>query len=223
MEIDEARPEVRPNVAVEIVSRVQLRAVFAGLLVGFGVLALLLGLSSAVGLSLFRPTVAHARGVAIGTMIWAVFAVWVSVFCGAATAALVGRSHERKDGLLHALVVWGALASVLGVGLLRLFGGLANNLVRLGMTLAAQAGPGGLSPFGPRQAQEAVAQLAGIASIASWLYFAAIAGGVVAAWAGGLRGLRLESGLPRAKRVRRQPVEAEVPSRPITPTVPQPT
>jgi hypothetical protein len=208
--------QVRPNVAVEMVSRVQLRAVFAGLMVAFGSLAILLGLSWAIGLSVFRPTAANARGVAVGAAIFSALALWVSAFLGAATAATVGRSTERKDGLLHGLVVWGALASLLGIGLLRMFSGLVNNLVRFGITMAAQSGPMG-PEFGPRQAQAAVAQLAGFAGMVTWLYWVGVAGGLAAALIGGLRGARFESGVPRPARARREPAA------PISPTIPQPT
>jgi hypothetical protein len=98
---------VREGLGVELFSRVQLRAIFSGLVVAMGTLAVCLGVSWAIGLSTFHPTGSRAHGLAFGIFIWSAVALAISIFVGAYVAALVGRSAEPRDGVLHGLVLWG--------------------------------------------------------------------------------------------------------------------
>jgi hypothetical protein len=193
----------REGVAVEMVSRVQLRAVISGLAVGVGCFAICMGLSWAIGLSTFAPTAGHARGLALGNLIWGAIALWISMFFGGYVAALTGRSPERKSGILHGLVVWGATAGALGFGIAVMFSRVLFDIVQL-------TGEGTAAPaVGPR----AIGGLVHAAGLTLWLYWAGIAGGLLTSIAGGLAGARSEGKAPRRIGVR-------VP--PPRPTIPQP-
>src|SRR5262249_39115694 len=121
----------REGVAVELVSRVQMRAVLSGLMVGAGVYAVCMGFSWAIGLTTFHPTADQARGLALGNGIWGAIALWISLFFGGYIAAVVGRSPDARGGILHGLVVWGATAALAGLMILLLFGGLLGNILQM--------------------------------------------------------------------------------------------
>ncbi|HWE26569.1 MAG TPA: hypothetical protein VHB97_01145, partial [Polyangia bacterium] len=70
----------REGLAVELVSRVQLRAVFSGLAVAVGCYTICMGISWAIGFSTFQPTADHARGLTLANLIWGAIAVWISLF-----------------------------------------------------------------------------------------------------------------------------------------------
>jgi hypothetical protein len=207
--------DLREGFGLEMVSRVQLRAVFAGLVVTMGCLAILLGLSWAIGLSAFRPTTEQARGLALGNSIWGAIALWIAVFFGGYAAAVVGRSTERRNGLLHGLVVWGAVATTLGAIIALFYAGLFESILRLaGPAAFVSSVPGAAQPVVPNT-REAVSVLASMAGVTLWLYWAGIVGGLFAALFGGFLGFLAE---------RRAPVEAPRERRaPIIPTVPEPT
>jgi hypothetical protein len=186
----------KQNVAVELVSRVQLRAVFSGLMVGAGVYAVCMGLSWAIGLGTFQPTADQAKGLAIGNSIWGAVALWLSLFVGAFIAALVGRSLDGRTGVLHGLVVWGATAAVLGVLIVMMFGSVLGSIVQIGVQPLAPS---------PRN----VGAVVRVTDLAVWFYWTGIAGGLFTSILGGLVGARTET---RPRRVVvRQPVGGGVP------------
>lgn len=183
---------IREGIAVELVSRVQVRAVLAGLAVGAGVYAVCMGLSWAIGLSTFQPNVEHARGLALGNIIWGAIALWISIFFGAYVAALVGRSPDAKSGVLHGLVVWGATAALIGFALVVLFGDVASRIAQLSESGAAPVAA-------PQRAMGGLVQAAGLAV---WLYWAGIVGGLLTSMVGGFLGARSETTAPRRVRTR---------------------
>jgi hypothetical protein len=199
---------VNQDSRIELVSRVQLRAVLSGLAVAAGCLAVCLGFSSAVGLSTFQPTLDYARGLALGTIIWGAIALWISLFCGAYVAALVGRSLDGRTGVLHGLVVWGAAAGLIGAALVAMFSGFLPALMRLGGSEAQLA-----IPSGAVVSAHAVGQFSRIAGLTAWLYWAGIVGGLLTSIVGGRLGARSEGRLPRRR------VGVRVPP---TPGIPQP-
>lgn len=183
---------IREGVAVELVSRVQLRAVFSGLAVAAGVFALCMGLSWAIGLSTFQPTAAHARGLALGSIIWGAIALWISIFLGAFVAAQVGRSTDTRSGIYHGLVVWGASAALLGFSIVVMFSRVADSVIR--MSEAVGAAPGA----------PALGTMANAAGLTTWFYWAGIAGGLLTSILGGSLGARGEAKAP--ERVERKTV-----------------
>jgi hypothetical protein len=200
---------VREPVAVEIRSRIQLRAVLAGLAITAGCLAACMGLSWAIGLSAFHPTGNQARGLVLANGIWGAIAFAISVFVGAYVAALVARADEVRDGMLHGLVVWGVLAGFFGLFLLRVFAELLNDLLTLSV---AEGGARHL----PLDTTGALDRFAHVAGITMWLYWAGIIGAAIAAILGGRLGARSEQRAP----IRRAPEEPLRTT--IAPKAPQP-
>ena len=182
----------REGVAVELVSRVQFRAVLSGLFVAAGVYAVCMGLSWAIGFSTFQPTADHARGLALGNIIWGAIALWISVFFGALVSAMVGRSPDARSGILHGLVVWGATAALLGFLIVMLFSGVIGNILRMS--------GGAAPPIGPR----AVGGLVQAAGLTVWFFWAGVVGGLFSAIAGGFLGARSERKAPRETEARRR-------------------
>ena len=201
---------------VERGSRVQLRAIFSGVAVALGALALCLALSWAIGLSTFAPTAERARGLAIGLLVWSAAALAISVFVGAFVAALVGRSARPRDGVLHGLVVWGSLAAFLCLTVMGLFAGVMHDL------LIATGGnlPGRVAfergPILDSMSRTILVQMAHEAANLLWIFWAGLVAGLATSLLGGWLGWRAEQELPlrRAHKVR-APVTA--------PTIAQPT
>lgn len=204
------------RVGLEFLSRVQLRAIFSGLVVAGGCLAICLGLSWSIGLSTFQPTTAHARGLLLGNAIWGAIAIWISLFFGAYVAAAVGRSVETVDGILHGLVVWGALAALFGFFLLRLFSGMSDALLLMTTspeTAAAQV---------PLEASATVLRFAHTIGITTWLYWAGVVGGLLTAILGGWVGVSDDARIPRFLRRRTSVPVRQSPPPVRGPSVPQP-
>ncbi len=193
------------GVAIEIVSRVQWRAVFSGLAVAAGALAVCMGFSWALGLSTFQPTADHARGLTLGNVIWGAVALWIASFCGAYVAALTGRSTDGRSGVLHGLVVWGSIAGLLGFFVTIFLSGLMPALLRMSGETAAV-------PPSTIQSTRALSEAVQIAGTSLWLYWAGIVGGLVTSVVGGMLASRTERKMPR-------PIGVRVP---MQPSVPQP-
>jgi hypothetical protein len=146
-----------------------------------------------IGLSTFKPTVAGARGLTIGNLIWGAIATWISLFCGGYVAALVGRSDDARDGILHGLVVWGVTAAVTMLFVLMLVSGLLNALAAI-----ATAGSGDLRTVD----LSGVKSVARSAATAIWFAWAGLLGGLFASGVGGWLGSFQERGIPLGRRER---------------------
>ncbi|HEX9103430.1 MAG TPA: hypothetical protein VF997_14560 [Polyangia bacterium] len=207
---------VKEGFGIELFSRVQLRAVFSGVVVAIGVFAICLGLSWAIGLSTFQPTAHRARGLALGLIIWGAVALAISIFAGAFVAALVGRSAEVRDGVLHGLVVWGSLAAFLCLAFMGLFAGVMHDLL--------VATGGNMGRIGPEDApmldagsRAVIVEMAHEAADILWIYWAGLVAGLGTALVGGWLGARAEG-----KSLLRHGREEHAPIGPVAPRVPQP-
>jgi hypothetical protein len=204
---------LREGFGVEFYSRVQLRAVFSGVAVAIGALAIFLGLSWAIGLSTFEPTASRAHGLALGIIIWGAVALALSILVGAYVAALVGRSAEARDGILHGLVVWGTLGAVLFLVFMSLFSGVMHDLmIATGGDLATS---GEAAPRLDEGERAVVAQAARDAAGILWVYWSGIVGGLATAVIGGWLGARAEHGALARHTEEERP--------PIGPVLPHPT
>lgn len=207
---------VKEGLGIELFSRVQLRAIFSGVVVAVGVFAVCLGVSWAIGLSTFEPTPHRARGLAIGLIVWGAVALAISIFFGAWVAALVGRSGGARDGILHGLVVWGSLAAFLFLAFMGLFSGVMHDLlVATGGNLAKS----GLedAPILDGTSRAIVVEMAHEAADILWIYWAGVVAGLATSIAGGWLGARSE-----AKSLRRHTAPEHAPIGPVAPHAPQP-
>lgn len=205
---------LREGFGVEIYSRVQLRAIFAGVAVALGALGVCLGLSWAIGLSTFQATATRAHGLALGIIVWGAVALAIAIFVGAYVAALVGRSAGPRDGVLHGLVVWGTFSAVLFLVFMSLFSGLMHDLLVATGADVARSGVDA-APGLDEEQRSFVVQTARDAAGILWIYWSGIVAGLVTSIVGGWLGARAEQGA-LAERTR----EAH---HPIGPVVPHPT
>jgi hypothetical protein len=208
----------KERLAVKDVSRVQLRAIFAGLAAAVGVLSICLGISFAIGLSTFRPTADRATGLALSLLIWGGVAQCIAILAGGYVAALVARCDDRRDGILHGVVVWGTAAALLDKVFLTVFFDVMNSLLAAtgANDVAARAGVNEARSVG-LAAQIVLSRMAREAGIVLWVFWAAVVGSLVTAIVGGWLGTRGER---REERARLE--AARAPAVPTGPTVPQP-
>jgi hypothetical protein len=204
---------VEEGLGVELYSRVQLRAVFSGLVVAVGVFAVCLGIAWAIGLSTFEPTAHRARGLALGLIIWAAIALALSIFVGGFVAALVGRSADARDGILHGVVVWGALATFLCIAFMGLFAGVMHDLlVASGGSMGSGSGAALDATPLDGTSRALIVQMAHEAADVLWIYWAGVVAGLGTAIGGGWLGARAERrALRRHPRAERAPVGPMVP------------
>jgi hypothetical protein len=183
-----------------LTSRVSARAVTSGVAITLAVGTMLMLFAGVFGL---LPTgnfdAESMRRLGAGFGVWTLVSWILAAFVGAWLAAVIGRSKERRDGLLHGVVTW-ALTMLAG-GLLvwtRLIVALAVGLVTREMLMAMRT---------------------------NGLYvglFLAYVLTLVASLAGGAFGARVESRtVERRPLVTREPEGAEY--SPTRPPTPQPT
>jgi hypothetical protein len=199
-------------------SRVQFRAIFAGLAAAVGALSFCLGISFAIGLSTFRPTADRATGLALSLLIWGAVALCIAILIGSYVAAFTGRCNERRDGILQGLVVWGTAAALLDKVFLTVFFDVMNSLLAAtgANDVAARAGVLERQSVG-LAAQMILSRMAREAGIVLWVFWAAVAGSLATAIVGGWLGSRGER-----TRQRRRAAAERAPVITTEPTVPQP-
>lgn len=190
--------EIEP---LELHRRISARAVIAGILVALALVATMMALGTAIGVTAF-PRTDSMRRIGLGFGGWALLSFAVAAFAGGWVAAGAARALRRRDGVLHAIVTWAAMALATS----SLVGGVMHR-VAVGMlgdrSLDGEAGG------------RAMSQLAG-AQIGAWGAFAALVVPMVAAIFGGLIGASRERhvlGVPR----RRAPVQVSGPLGPPAP------
>jgi len=200
--MDNVTPTVAPE-TLELHRRISARAVIAGILVGLALAATMIALGTAVGVTAF-PHSGSPRDIGIGFAAWFLVSFTVAAFGGGWVAAGAARALRRRDGILHALVTWAAMALATS----SLVGGVMHR-VAAGMlgwpSLDGEPGAG-------------MSRLAG-AQFGAWGAFAALFVPMLAALAGGLLGASRERhalGVP--KKPQRPPVSVTDPlGRPAAP------
>jgi hypothetical protein len=211
----------RLAVGMGFFSRLQLRPVFAGLATATGVISVCLGISFAIGLSTFRPTADRATGLALSLLIWGGVALCIAMLLGSYVAAFSARSVDRRDGILHGVVVWGTATALLDKVFLTVFFDVMNSLLSAtgANDVAARAGVNEARSVG-LAAQIILSRMAREAGIVLWVFWAAVVGSLVAAIVGGWLGTRSERSETR-RRIEEARAPA-VPTGPTVPTLPQP-
>jgi len=173
---------------LELHHRISARGVISGILVGLALAALMIALGTAVGITAF-PHSSSPTGVGIGFAVWFLVSFTVAAFGGGWVAAGASRALRRRDGVLHAIVTWAAMALATS----SLIGGVMHRVAAgmLGGGRSLEGEPGG-----------GMSQLAG-AQFGAWGAFAALFIPMLAAIAGGLIGASRERhvlGVPRTRR-----------------------
>src|SRR5512142_158323 len=127
-------------------------ALFAGFMVGVGVLFLLLSLGAAVGLtSVDARDLSSWKNMGIGAGIWGGICAIIASFCSAWVAARLSTSPDRAGGMLHGAALWGLTWFVgLWIGAMAV-GGAAKAAGSAAQTAAQAAAQ---SPQAQQQAQQ---------------------------------------------------------------------
>ena len=170
---------VRSPLDVEWPTRVSARGVIAGMLVGLALAAMMMALGNAIGATAF-PRTGSPRVVSVELAAWFLLSFTVGAFGGGWIAAAAAPALRRRDGVLHGLVTWAAIALVS----LTLVGGVMRSLA-VGMwsdgSLGSQSGDG----------LHAMSRHKGI-EIGAWGGFAALIVPLLAAVGGGAIGAARE-------------------------------
>jgi hypothetical protein len=175
--------------ALELHRRISARAVIAGLLVGLAFAATMMALGTAVGVTAFSNA-GSPRDIGIGFAGWFLVSFAVSAFAAGWVAAGSARALRRRDGILHALVTWAAMALLTS----SLVGGVMHR-VAVGML--------GSRSLDGEMGGRSMSQLAA-GRFGAWGAFAALFIPMLAALAGGLIGASRERhvlGVSRKPRV----------------------
>jgi hypothetical protein len=130
------RTDLRPHTGF----RLSWGAVFAGLVIATALQLVLTTLGSAIGLAAFDPG-SSARAFGVGTALWAVLSILLSLFFGGSTTGRLAGRLSRTDGFLHGALLW-ALSTLLTIWLLsRGIGAIAGTAFgALGNVVGATAG-----------------------------------------------------------------------------------
>ena len=127
------------------VTRVSWGAIFAGVVIAIAVQLVLGILGTGIGLSLVDPvegTTPGATGFGIGAGIYWLITTVIALGAGGYAAARVAGVHDRFDGLVHGLVVWGVTLILTLYLLTSAVGGIIGGAFRTVGSVASAAGTG---------------------------------------------------------------------------------
>lgn len=127
------------------VTRISWGAIFAGVVIAIAVQLVLGILGTGIGLTLVDPvegTTPGAAGFGIGAGIYWLITTVIALGAGGYTAARVAGVHDRFDGLVHGLVVWGVTLILTLYLLTSAVGGIIGGAFRTVGSVASAAGTG---------------------------------------------------------------------------------
>ncbi|MCU1280795.1 MAG: hypothetical protein JWM53_4341 [bacterium] len=102
---------VQGSLERELPTRISARGVIAGMLVGLALAAMLMALGNAIGVTALSRE-GSPRLMGVGFAGWFVLSFAVGAFAGGWLAAGAARALRRRDGVLHGIVSWAALALI---------------------------------------------------------------------------------------------------------------
>jgi hypothetical protein len=167
---------VQGSMDVELPARISARGVIAGILGGLALAAVMMALGTAVGVTAF-PLDGTARLAGVALAAWSLLSFAVGGFAGGWLAAACARALHRRDGVLHGLITWAALALVS----MSLVGGVMRGAA-VGILGESSLG-GEAGDQAPALSRHKGAELRAWGTFAGLLVplFAAVAGGALAA------------------------------------------
>ena len=134
-----------PIAALPLRPRLSWPAIFAGVTLAISIQLVLALLGAGIGFSLVDPvqvTTPGASGFGIGAGLYWILSTIVALGAGSYAAARVAGVHDRFDGLVHGLTIWG-LTFILTLYLVTsAFGGIIGGAFRTIGTVATVAGQG---------------------------------------------------------------------------------
>ena len=136
--VDDARVAKTPT-------RVSWGAIFAGVVLAIAIQLVLGILGTGIGLTLVDPvegTTPGATGFGIGAGLYWIITTILALGAGGYAAARVAGVHDRFDGLVHGLVVWGVTLILTLYLLTSAVGGIIGGAFRTVGSVATAAGSG---------------------------------------------------------------------------------
>jgi hypothetical protein len=162
------------NIELDLRPRIGAVAVISGILVGLALAATMMALGTAIGVTAF-PGTTSLRHAGLGFAGWFLLSLSLGTFAGGWIAAGAARVLRRRDGVLHGIVTWSAIA------LISL--SLVGNVMR--GAAVGMLGEGAL-PGAPSSVQQHGAE------VGAWGAFAALFIPLCLAMLGGVIGVRRE-------------------------------
>ena len=130
---------------VKTPTRISWGAIFAGVVIAIAIQLVLGILGTGIGLSLVDPvegTTPGATGFGIGAGIYWIITTIIALGAGGYAAARGAGVHDRFDGLIHGLVVWGVTLILTMYLLTSAVGGIIGGAFRTVGSVASAAGTG---------------------------------------------------------------------------------
>ena len=130
---------------VKTPTRISWGAIFAGVVLSIAIQLVLGILGTGIGLSLVNPvegTTPGATGFGIGAGLYWIVTTVIALGAGGYAAARVAGVHDRFDGLVHGLVVWGITLILTLYLLTSAVGGIIGGAFRTVGAVAGAAGSG---------------------------------------------------------------------------------
>ena len=130
---------------VKTPTRISWGAIFAGVVLSIAIQLVLGILGTGIGLSLVNPvegTTPGATGFGIGAGLYWIVTTVIALGAGGYAAARVAGVHDRFDGLVHGLVVWGVTLILTLYLLTSAVGGIIGGAFRTVGAVAGAAGSG---------------------------------------------------------------------------------
>ncbi|MEG3126173.1 hypothetical protein [Sphingomonas sp. GB1N7] len=142
---DAALARQETSVAVPLRNRISWPAIFAGVIIVIAIQLVLALLGAGIGLSLVDPvqgTTPSAGGFGIGAGIYWIVSTIVALGAGSYAAARVAGVHDRFDGIVHGLTIWGVTLMLTLYLVTSAVGGIIGGAFRTVGTVASAAGQG---------------------------------------------------------------------------------
>ncbi len=137
------RPETA--IAVPLRARLSWPAIFSGVVIAIAIQLVLALLGAGIGLSLVNPiqgTTPSAGGFGIGAGIYWILSTIVALGGGSYAAARVAGVHDRFDGIVHGLTIWGVTLILTLYLVTSAVGGIIGGAFRTVGAVAGAAGQG---------------------------------------------------------------------------------
>lgn len=131
--------------AVPLRSRISWPSIFAGVVIAISIQLVLALLGAGIGFSLVDPvqgSTPSAGGFSIGAGIYWILSTIVSLGAGSYAAARVAGVHDRFDGVVHGLTLWGVTLILTLYLVTSAVGGIIGGAFRTVATVASAAGQG---------------------------------------------------------------------------------
>ena len=142
---DAAYERGEPALKVPLRARISWPAIFSGVVIAIAIQVVLALLGTGIGMSLVDPvqgTTPSAGGFGIGAGLYWILSTIIALGAGSYAATRVAGVHDRFDGLVHGLTLWGVTLILTLYLVTTAVGGIIGGAFRTVSTVASAAGQG---------------------------------------------------------------------------------